>query len=193
MKLFFEPILDGGVAIPQVAASFKRKTIMADLCIARGTGTGLGMVGMLEWQLKSVGVASWSLPGVAYDDSRVLAALALEHGPNYHKLEPSLVALEHAPHEHAPAPSLVALTHDPHEHGPEPSLEAQVEAHKGLRSTVPGVLDVWAVTSDAGLDIATARRFAESEVADEPWSWFFQGDCLLHQFHIICQRRRSEI
>ena len=48
------------------------------------------------------------------------------------------------------------------------------------------------ITSDAGGDEVGARALIHSETLGNPWTWVFDGDCLMHQLHIMVRDELAE-
>ena len=53
------------------------------------------------------------------------------------------------------------------------------------RHTIDEDLNVWACCTDAGPDISCARSLVASQVAHDLWTWFFEIDCLAHQYQLL--------
>lgn len=53
------------------------------------------------------------------------------------------------------------------------------------RPTIHEQLEVWAACTDAGPDIACARSLIVTQLANDLWTWFFEIDCIAHQYQML--------
>jgi hypothetical protein len=53
------------------------------------------------------------------------------------------------------------------------------------RPAIDQHLEVWAACTDGGSDIACSRQLIASEMASYNWKWFFEIDCLAHQYQLL--------
>ena len=167
----------------------------------------MGQIGVMEKQLRSLACASWNsdagalLPDATSPSPALLplAAPEPETGPDLIRpLPPDVpgaapvtppvaapIVPAAVPPAIVPAAAPAAIVSEvPYPDHCELDWE-HFDSFASLRDAVPGLLDVWCVTTDAGPDIAGARKRIQEEVYNHPWRWLYDCDCLLHQYHLI--------
>jgi len=53
-----------------------------------------------------------------------------------------------------------------------------------VQFSVDATVELWLLTTDAGADISNTRRIIQAACAIWVLKWFFEGDCLAHQYQI---------
>jgi hypothetical protein len=172
-----------------IKASMEFRKIMGDLCEVRGTNSGRGVVGMLEKQMESVGMPLWSdnltssLPAIQALAERMPLAIADASSCSGSAGDAVVtpIATRHAEPHGQGGGCTSAIHADP---GGSETSTALAEFCPMLRQTIAMLLVVYHCCTDAGADVATARAMAASELALDIWKWWFDIDCLMHQYHL---------
>ena len=141
---------------------------LAELQVVRGTGHARGMLGMIEAQMKTLRAPVWSEPMKSQkliavgNGSRARAARIEDAGMIDVSADPAVLAL---------APFA------------EPGVENVPQCDADDAADV--ICSVFIATSDNGSDIHGGRELVAKQVSGIPNSFFFDGDCLAHQYHLI--------
>ena len=161
-----------------VLSSLDQRTIMADLKPVRGNSGAVATLGMLEPQLKSVGLPlGWVSPPVSPE----LQALQAGGSGNLLPLTAGVPAPA-TPGKHA------ASTPEPAAEIASTSTIVATCASDSPRETVPHALEMFCSVTDAGPDILGARRLLDASLALCMWRWWFDVDCFAHQYHLLTLR-----
>ena len=140
------------------------RRIIADTLNVQGTGTGQGMIAMLEKQMASLGAPNWTLPRAdATEDTAGAAGAILDDAGN-------------AALDGADAAIVAAST-------PKPKTPTVLDPPRLTKGV--DVLEVFLMTTDAGPDISKARQNIKCELHDDPNRIGLDCDCFAHQFHLI--------
>ena len=88
-----EPISKNAESWEHFAGKLEQRTIICNLARVRGTNTGLGVVGMLEKQMNSVGVQSWAATAVCSSRDALLDGASPSELPILDALPPGPAVL----------------------------------------------------------------------------------------------------
>ena len=146
-----------------VSASVETMCIMADLKLVVGSSTGKSVLGIVDAQVGSV--ICDPLPWLLDVESPELLALT-GAAPLAASQDVAETLVEVVPEAASPEQALVA-------HGVSP------------RQSVKADLDVWCCCTDNGPDISCSRNLVASAMALNLWSWWFDIDCLAHQYQLL--------
>ena len=146
-----------------VSASVETMCIMADLKPVVGLSTGKSVLGIVDAQVGSV--ICDPLPWLLDVGSPELLALT-GAAPLGALQDVAETLVEVVPEAASPEQALVA-------HGVSP------------RQSVRADLDVWCCCTDNGPDISCSRNLVASAMALNLWSWWFDIDCLAHQYQLL--------
>ena len=137
-------------------------------------GSSLATLSMVEKQVSSVGLPHWEGTG-AVGGHVGLKPIALEASLSIEDTSSSCVATAVVDASLSIGAGLLAGSSD----GP-------LAVHVSSDTCAVDSIELWAVSSDAGSDVKGSRDLISSETSVAVNKWFFENDCLFHQFHIIC-------
>jgi len=144
----------------RVLPGIENQREFAELQRVEGTGTGAGMLGMLEAQTKTLRLPLWTLPL-----EKACQTLAVLDGDNHD-----------------------GDNHDGDNHDGDRSMEVVVPAPPPRRERrEDGDIDIehFMAVSDHGSDISSARNMLAREIEGFDTKLNWDGDCLAHQYHLI--------
>jgi hypothetical protein len=169
-----------------VSERLSTRKILAPLAEIKGTGTGRGMLGLLESQVSDVGLPTWAPP---------VPTAAFNALDDMRARDKMLMVVDGA--VMCPAPSsadaVVAIE------GTDGHNACLVKAASGQCDQLVGFsffelgdllfeyLEAWAISTDAGQDISTGRDMMHASCWYEFWRLVFDNDCFAHQYHLICK------